>query len=159
MKTKIFNLLLAGIISGVLFTACSKNDVTEQIAANANNANNANSTAKPSGLTASILNQDLKITSAIDNGTDITQQFNAFTFRFVGNYPGGQAQVWNDLLAQAGSWSSASESTDFTISYPTDIFNQLAFLNRTWTIAQSSENFFRLIGADGDQVDMTTKPR
>ncbi|MEO6540871.1 MAG: hypothetical protein ABIN74_07785, partial [Ferruginibacter sp.] len=113
MKTTIFNFLLAGFfISSVSLTSCSKNDNIKDLNNNAQqiaNSNSQNIAARPSGMEpvdAGILNQDLKIISASDNGTDITQQFNFYTFRFVGNYPGGEAQVWNDLLAQIGAWSA-----------------------------------------------------
>ena len=153
MKTTTINLLFAGLISGIMLTSCSKNDVREM----SSSSNVAANPGRPAVTTAAILNKDLKIINARDNGVDITDRFQDFTFNFTGNYPGGPAHVWNDLLAQTGSWSSAFEATDFTISYPTGIVEQLAFLNRTWNIEAPSTTFFRLTSTDGDVVELTTK--
>ncbi len=161
MKTTIFNLFFAGVLSGLVFTSCSKSEIAEMSqtsngASNTANTTNAASAGKPAPTTAAILNQDLKISYARDNGVDITTQFKDFTFRFNGTYPSGQAHVWNDLLAQTGSWKSPLEAADFTIWYPTDIFDQLAFLNKDWTIIEGGASSFRLTSADGDEVDFVS---
>ena len=158
MKTTIFNLFFAVAISGLVGTSCSKADITERTATpNAAGVANTNNEGKPAVTTASILNQNLSISYALDNGVDITSQFKDFTFEFAGTYPSGNAHVWNDLLAQTGTWSSPIESTDFVLSYPTDIFNQLAFLNREWTIVEASTSFYRLKAADGDELNFASK--
>ena len=157
MKTTIFNQFFAIVISGLVLTSCSKTDITEMTPTPnaATTANTANA-GKPAPTTAAIINQDIKISYARDNGVDITSQFKDFTFKFIGTYPSGPAHVWNDLLAQTGQWSSPTESTDFVLSYPTGIFEQLAFLNRQWTIVEGSTNFFRLTSSDGDEVDFVS---
>lgn len=158
MKTTIFNLFFAVVISGLVLTSCSKTDITEMTPTpNEAATANTNNAGKPAPTTASILNQNLKISYARDNGVDITAQFKDFTFEFNGTYPSGNAHVWNDLLAQTGRWSSPTESTDFVLLYPTEIFNQLAFLNREWTIVAASTNFFRLMAADGDEVNFVSE--
>lgn len=154
MKTTIFNLLAGILISGTILTGCSKENTINDL------NNNGQQVAKQNeelhaGI--SILNQNLAIIYAKDGNADITQQFRDFTFRFVGNYPGGQAQVWNDLLAKTGTWSGREGSPDFTIAYPTDPFTQLAFLNRPWTMGESSSAVVRLIAADGDEVHFGSK--
>ena len=157
MKTTISNLFSAVVISGLALTSCSKSDLTEITPApNAAATANANNAGKPAPTTASILNQNLKISYARDNGVDITSQFIDITFEFNGTYPSGNAHVWNDLLAQTGKWSSPSQSTDFVLWYPTDIFTQLVFLNREWTIVEGGTSFFRLTAADGDEVDFVS---
>jgi len=158
MKTTIFNLFFAVVISGLAFTSCKKTDLTEMTATpNAAGTANANNAVKPSTGTASILNQDLSITYARDNGVDITPEFKDFTFQFDGTYPSGNAHVWNDLLSQTGKWSSPTESTDFVLWYPTNIFTQLAYLNREWTIVEASTSFYRLTAVDGDEVNFASK--
>jgi hypothetical protein len=154
MKTTFFNLFSAVVISGLALTSCSKIDPKEITPTpNAAATADANDAGKPATTTASILNQNLKISYARDNGVDITAQFRDFSFEFNGTYPSGNAHVWNDLLAQTGKWSSPTESTDFVLWYPTDIFTQLNFLNREWTIVEGGTSFFRLMAADGDEVD------
>ena len=154
MKTTIFNLLLAGVfISGVALTGCSKSDTVKDL--NNNSQQLATRAAFDAPQDAGILNQDLRITYASDNGADITQEFQEFTFRFAGNYPGGEAQVWNDLLAQLGTWSSAEQGAPFSISYPTSIFSELVFLNRTWTVTEGNGMF--TLTSNGDEVRMVVK--
>lgn len=166
MKTMI-NILLAGLFSGAVLTACSKsaamNDLRENpqtLAAKQSSNLNTNGSAKQ-GVEqvgeVSILNQDLGIIYASDGGANITAQFSDFTFNFTGAYPAGTAHVWNDLLAQTGKWTMEEKTNEFFIWYPTDIFTQLAFLNRTWTIGESSAAVIRLIAADGDEVHFTAK--
>lgn len=157
MKTKIFNLIFAGLIlCGIVLNGCSKNDSIQDL-----NQNPQLLTAKSnSDLTAtkSILNTDLVISYARDNGTDITAQFKDFTFNFTGAPPSGPAHVWNDLLAQTGTWYYKEEgATVFEIKYPTNVFQQLEFLNRQWIIGESSSAFIRLYSNDGDEVKFTTK--
>ena len=156
MKTNISNLLLAGIfISGVALTSCSKSDTMNDL-----NNNPQQLAVKSASFDApadkGMLNQNLRITYASDNGTDITQQFQLYTFRFVGTYPGGEAQVWNDLFARLGSWG-AEEPGTISIAYPTDPFWELAFLNRVWTVIEKTSGSFTLIANDGDEVHFTVK--
>lgn len=158
MKTTIFNLFLAVVIFGFLHTSCSKTDITEMTPVPNVAATHLTSDAgKPSPGTASILNQNLIIGYARDNGVDITDQFKDFTFNFDGTYPSGNAHVWNCLLAQTGSWSSPADITDFVLWYPTGIFNQLAFLNQEWNIDEASTTFYRLMAADGDEVNFVSE--
>src|SRR5688500_12939226 len=101
MKTKILNLIFAGvIICGAAISGCSKSDSVNDL-----NESPKTLTAKAGSgdlmaAQVSILNTDLIITYASDNGTDITAEFNEFTFHNQGTAPSGQAHVWNDLLAQ-----------------------------------------------------------
>lgn len=158
MKTTIFNLFFAVVISGLVLTSCSKTDLTE-MAATPNAAGTAitNNEGKPAPTTASILNQNLRINIARDNGVDITSQFKDFTFEFNGTYPSGNAHVWNDLLAQTGTWSSPADITDFVLRYPTGIFSQLAFLNQEWNIDEASTTFYRLKAANGNEVNFVSE--
>ena len=128
------------------------NNNPQQIAANNQTAATRTSFEDPAD--AGILNQNLRITYARDNATDITQQFQLYTFRFAGNYPGGEAQVWNDLFARIGSWNGGDGT--FTIALPTDPFWEMAFLNRTWMITETGPGMFTLT-ADGDEVRLVIK--
>jgi hypothetical protein len=155
MKTTIFNTLLAGLlISGMFLTGCSKENSINEL-----NNNPQQISAKDDGDMhpyTSLLNQDLVVYYAEDDDVNITTQFQGLTFRFAGNYPAGQAQVWNDSIAQTGTWSN-KQGTDFAINYPTDIFTQLTFFNRVWTIGSSSSSVIRLIGSDGDEVQLSPR--
>jgi outer membrane murein-binding lipoprotein Lpp len=156
MKT-IINILLAGLFSGAVLTGCSKSEAMSDLKENSQTI-----AAKQDGdinADASILNKDLGIIYAKDGAADITNQFKDFTFNFTGAPPSGPAHVWNDLLSQTGNWGigNGEEGDYFTIGYPTDIFTQLVFLNRSWTIGESSSAVIRLIAADGDEVHFSAK--
>ncbi len=98
----------------------------------------------------------LVIPYASDNGANITSEFKDFTFHNQGTPPSCQANVWNDLLAQTGNWTLGTGDGSITLKYPTGIFTQLAFLNRTWTIGESSTTVTRLYD-NGDEVHLVVK--
>jgi hypothetical protein len=165
MKTTFFTRLLAGsLISATLFTACSKNNSIDELNKGPQQTTTASaaSTATPAvnkgvGEDTYILNQDLSVAYASDNGTDITSQFYDLTFRFEGTAPSGQAEVWNDILARIGSWTMPNPSS-IIISYPTDPFRQLAFVNREWTIGgETNRGTIVLTAADGDEIHFISK--
>lgn len=153
MKTTIFNLFAGLIISGAVLSSCSKSAAINDL-----NNNPQQLSAGDMNPGVSILNQDLGIIYAKDGAADITNQFSDFTFNFTGSSSSGSAHVWNGLLSQTGSWSMGEEeSSNFSIYFPTDIFTQLAFLNRNWEIGESSSAVVRLIAADGDEVHFSAK--
>lgn len=155
MKTKILNLIFTVILVGAtVISGCSKNETIQELN---QSPQLLKSTQAHTTTPKSILNTDLVISYARDNGVDITAQFKDFTFNFQGTAPAGQAHVWNDLLAQTGTWKFMEGTDVFEIKYPTEIFEQLVFLNRTWRIAESSETTFRLYSEDGDEVQFRIK--
>ena len=152
----IFTRLLAGsMITATLLTACSKNETIDDL----NNGPQQTAAAKTANASEepAILNQDLVVNTVRDGGADITEQFDDFTFKFVGSVPSGEAQVWNDLLARTGTWSMPQGASSINISYPTDVFTQLSFFNRLWTIAEVSQGVIVLTAADGDEVRLVPK--
>lgn len=158
MKTTLFNLFFAVAFFGFLHTSCSKTEIREMTPVPNVAATDITADAgKPSPNVASILNQNLTISYARENGVDITAQFKDFTFEFNGTYPSGNAHVWNDLLAQTGTWSSPADITDFVLRYPTGIFSQLAFLNQEWNIDEASTTFYRLKAANGNEVNFVSE--
>lgn len=158
MKTKILNLIFAGLVaSAVTITGCSKNESVNELNANPQMLTAKSGSGDLMAAKSDILNKDLVITSARDNGVDITAEFREFTFHFQGTQPSGQAFCWNDLLNQTGSWTYPVGSDEITLKYPTDIFQELVFMNRTWIIGESSSSVFRLYTNDGDEVQLATK--
>ena len=162
MKTILFTKLLAGsLISATIFTACSKNETIDELNNGPQQTTTASATAALKNDIAvienpNILNQELKVAYARDGAADITEQMDDLTMKFVGNYPAGEAQVWNDLLAVTGSWSMSNESS-ITLSYPTTTITQLAFSNREWTIGQAQRGYIVLTAADGDEVHFISR--
>ncbi len=158
MKTKISNLFFTGlIICGAAISGCSKNETINELKENPQLLSARSAPTDMMATDVEILNKDLIITYAGDNGANITDQFKDFTFHFQGTPPSGQAHVWNDLLAQTGTWTYEGSAGIISLQYPTGIFQQLAFLNRTWKIGESSSNVHRLYTDDGDEVHLTGK--
>jgi hypothetical protein len=158
MKTTFFNLLLAGLfISAVVLTGCSKSEAISDL--NNNSQQVAASTSDDGDMypQTAILNRDFVIIYALDGAKDITPQFTAFAFKFAGKEPSGEAQVWNGQMMQSGTWNMQAESGILRLFYPTNTFPELAFLNRNWTIGESSSAVIRLIAADGDEVQLSPK--
>ncbi|MFZ1784752.1 MAG: hypothetical protein WAU23_06080 [Ferruginibacter sp.] len=156
MKTTFFTRLIAGsLITATIFTACNKNNSIDEL-----NNSPQQTTTSAKGIAVidnpNILNQELTVYYASDAAVNITEQFNSFTFKFAGNYPSGDAQVWNDLLAKIGRWNMANQSS-INLSYPTDLFTQLAFLNREWTIGVANRGFIVFTAADGDEIYFISK--
>jgi hypothetical protein len=157
MKTKFFNLLFAGLfISGVALTGCNKSEAIHDLNNNSGKIAAAGPDDDPHPY-LQLLNQDLVVMYALDGANDITQQFAPYTFKFIGTEPSGQAQVTDGKMSQTGSWSMEVEPGDFGISYPTNVFTGLVFLNRNWTIEGSSSAVIRLVASDGDEVQLAAK--
>jgi hypothetical protein len=158
MKTTFFTRLLAGsLITATIFTACSKTNTIDELN-NGPQQTTAAARANAANENPYILNQDLKITYARDGATDITEIMDDWTLRFTGNYPSGEAQAWNDILARTGTWSMADASAStITLSYPPDI-SQLVFLNKEWTIGNVNRGSEIVLTApDGDEVHLISK--
>jgi hypothetical protein len=151
MKKTVFTRLIAGlIITAIAITAYSRNEITSSSQFQPNPVTKDNTHV----LIGSILNQNLSVTYARDGGTDITEDMNDWTFRFVGNHPSGEAQAWNDIMSATGMWSMAEGSSTINIAYYSKI-SQLVFMSREWTIGQTNKGAeIVLTAADGDEVHL-----
>lgn len=151
MKTSISKLML---LTGILFSgtmilnSCSKSDII--------NANAVNAPAQVKA-TSGLLNHDLKVTMAIDGGINITADFNSITFNFTAtSATSGYGDARNDLLNVRGPWSM--QTGNITMSFPTNILSQLAFMNREWVITENGSNVeLRSANGDGDLIQLTGK--
>jgi hypothetical protein len=153
MKTSILTRLFTGaLIITVTLTAFSeKTSVNNTTAPKFNAAGSAAKT--PAAITYSqLLNQNLRVTYAMHNGVDITEDMNDWTFRFNGDYPGGDAQGWNDVLSVTGSWSMTEGSDNISIMFPSRL-SQPAFMSRTWAIGYAGKGAeIVFTSGDGDEV-------
>lgn len=85
-----------------------------------------------------ILNRDFTVKYASDNGTDITSQFNGFTFRLLKNtYYDGAMTASNGLLTINGTWSCNSDYSKLVINLPTSI-PAFSFINREWKFTKKA---------------------
>jgi hypothetical protein len=141
-------------MTAVLLTACSKNDTINDLNNGPQEASAA-VTQSRIAANASILNKELKPGYARDGAVDITEDMNDWTFKFIGNYPGGEAQAWNDLLSVTGTWNMTEGSSTLSLSYPSTL-SQMVYMSREWTVTGSGSEFI-LTAADGDEIRLVEK--
>jgi hypothetical protein len=81
-----------------------------------------------------VLNQTLTVHLALDNGSNLTSQFAAYTFSFATN---GTMTASNSLLTFSGTWSTTSDYSTLTIILHPAV-PEFAFLNRQWKFTRFS---------------------
>lgn len=125
-KSRFLIAVIAAIV--LLLSSCSKNPL--------NNPQNQNALEKY--FEDNILNRDFTVHFASDNGTEITSDFNGFTFRLLKNtYYDGAMTASNSLFTFNGTWSSNSDYSKLVITLPTTI-PSFAFLNREWKFTKKA---------------------
>jgi len=87
-----------------------------------------------------ILNRDFKVKLATDNGTDLTSQYDGYTFRLLKNtnYDGPMTGTKGSNV-YTGTWSSNSDFSKLTISLTLpNIPAEFVFLNRIWRFTKKA---------------------
>ncbi len=85
-----------------------------------------------------ILNKDFVVHFASDNGTEITAQYNGFTFRLNKNtLYDGPMTASNGMQTYTGTWSCNSDYSKLTITLPTTV-PSFSFLNREWKFTKKA---------------------
>jgi hypothetical protein len=82
-----------------------------------------------------ILNRDFVVDSARDNGTELTAQYNGYTFRLLKNtyYDGPMNAVKTGSQTITGTWSSNEDYSKLTITLNQPASPaEFAFINRPW---------------------------
>lgn len=150
----LFNLLL---FTGLLISGCSKKDDIKLISSATNTGN-----VVPTKFTNTLplINHELKVSYAMDDGTNITASFNDLTFFFSlegTNTVDGTANVWNDLFNVRGKWEFRpiqNANTQYILFIlPTQVHNQLAFMNREWQINSVGSEMI-LISVNGAPAEL-----
>ncbi len=139
MKTKLFSLLIAGML---ILVSCQKND----------DSNNNDNTPTADEVTEIAKNGNWRISSFIDSGVDETSDFTGYAFTF--NTDGSVTAVKGDNTV-AGTWSvtsgsSSSSSNDhFNIFFPVPESNDFEDLNDDWDITTANSTTISLIDISG----------
>lgn len=149
-----FNLLL---FTGLLISGCSKNDDIKLISSASNTGN-----VVPTKFTNTLplINHEVRVSYAMDDGNNITASFNDFTFFFSLegiNTVDGRAYIWNDLFTVYGKWefrqNPNASTQNILFLLPTQVHNQLAFMNREWMISSVGPEMI-LIAASGAPAEL-----
>jgi hypothetical protein len=89
---------------------------------------------------ANVLNQDLKVHLATDNGITITNNYSAYTFKCT---TGGVFTASNSLFSINGTWTANADYSKVTFTLPTPP-SDFIFLNREWTFTNYSTPIMEL---------------
>lgn len=160
MKTTIYNLLLAGIFSGLILAGCSKSEAVNDLNNNPQTLKISNGNTADDGTTdMGMLNRDLGIVYATDGKTNMSDEFANYTFRLKGTQPRGQMLVSTGQSDQMGTWSWRGGSDVIVMDFSNSNSDQLTYLHqRPWTIQPAtSANTIRMVAPDGDQIVMSGK--
>lgn len=162
MKTKIYNLLFAGLLSGFILSGCSKTNTVNELNNNPQHLENNNESAADDGtikVGPYMLNRDLGIVYATDGKMNVTDQFSRYTFRLKGAQPTGELLVSNGQHDHMGTWNWRGGSDVLVMDFHDNTSDQLNYLHyRPWTVQPgSSTNSMKLAAPDGDQIVMEPK--
>ncbi len=121
--TKHFSLKLLLFIACVaIFVSCKKNDST----------NTGTGTLVEQLFESQVLNHDFIVNLAMDNGTDLTANYNGYTFRLLKtDFYHGPAQIKKGTTIYTGSWSCNEDYSKLIITLP-GTPSELVFLTREW---------------------------
>ena len=152
MKTSITKfVLVAGISVSAITTlnSCSKSETAIVT---------ASSTGNQSYIESTLLNRDLTIPTAIDDGVNVTGEFSGYTFQLTGSTSGTARAIKDTTII--GNWSLNSSRDKITFDFPPTLNNQqpLAFLNKEWNITSGS-NPVKLTAANGQNDVLYLAPR
>lgn len=146
MKKIFYNLaLFAGLsFTGItLLSSCSKEN--DAMASNTATYYFTNNT----------VNRDLVIQSAIDDGANITANFNGVTFHLSDTSKfSGNVDAFNDLFNVQGTWSIDDAYEKITFSFPTDKLPSLSFLNKQWQFMNRNSEAIDLRAANGENDEV-----
>jgi hypothetical protein len=81
---------------------------------------------------ANVLNKTLTVHLATDNGTTITSNYSAYTFKCAA---GGVFTATNTLFSINGTWAANADFSKVTFTLPTPP-SEFIFLNREWTFTK-----------------------
>lgn len=111
----------------LLLTNCSKSSIEAKAIS-----------AAQSYFEANVINRDFRVALATDNGTDLTSQYNGYTFRLMKNtsYDGPMTGTFN-TSTYTGTWSCNEDYSKLVITLPNapSIF---VWLNREWKFTKKT---------------------
>ncbi len=116
------------IFCGLLGSSCKKDSLT--------NAQGA--TLLEKFFEDNVLNKNIIITLATDNGTDITSRYNGYVFIMrKGTYYNGNLEAMKNSITYTGTWSSNEDYSKLVITLPS-IPGELVFLQREWRFTRKT---------------------
>lgn len=151
MKNLFYKLMLIlsiSFTSTILLISCDKDD----------DDSNSTPSSNSQYFSANVVGRDLLVQQASDNSTDITAQFNGYTFHLTKTATySGTISASNDLLTVNGTWSVAGDFDKITFTFPTDVISSLSFFNKEWQFSSRATTVIELMASDGDILKFQRK--
>jgi hypothetical protein len=161
MKTSM-KLLFAGLLSGMLFSACSKEEAVNDLNSNPqhltinDNSSSAGSADDGTVTTTGMLNRELQIVYATDGKSNLSTEFTGYSFKFTGTEPNGEAIVVTPQGEMMGTWAWKEGSTVWSMDFSNTTLAQGSYLSREWMMQPSSSaTTMVLVAPDGDRLYFT----
>lgn len=111
----------------LLLSGCKKNVFTE-----------VNKSMLEQYFEDNILNRDFAVEQATDNGTNLTAQFSAYTFKLSKNtLQNGPMTATDGTTVYTGSWSANEDYSKLVITLPNSIA-AFSFLTREWKFTKKA---------------------
>ncbi len=85
-----------------------------------------------------ILNKNFRVHFAMDNGTDLTSQYDGYTFvLYKLTYYNGPMTAVKNSITHNGTWSSNDDYSKLVITFPATP-SEFVFLNREWKFTKKA---------------------
>lgn len=85
-----------------------------------------------------ILNKNFRVHLAVDNGTDLTSQYNGYTFvLYKSTYYNGPMTGVKNSVTYNGTWSCNDDYSKLVITLPATV-TAFGFLNREWRFTKKT---------------------
>jgi len=85
-----------------------------------------------------ILNKNFRVHLAVDNGTDLTAQYNGYTFvLYKSTYYNGPMTAVKNSVTYNGTWSCNDDYSKLVITFPSTPA-EFVFLNREWKFTRKA---------------------
>ena len=99
-----------------------------------------------------VIDQSHVVNLATDRGTDVTFNYNGYTFRINKTTPlNGSFVAANNLFSVTGTWVITSDYEQITFNLPT-AQSSFAFFNRAWKFTNRSAPIFELVPVDNTDI-------
>ncbi len=132
LKSFIIRLIIFSFFTVSFFGSCKKN------------SSSPDGTVLEKYFESSVLNKNIIVNYASNNGTDITANYNGYTFVLLKtDYYHGPLQAKKDATVITGSWSTNDDYSKLTITLPA-LPQEFVFLSRSWRFTSKTTTLMKL---------------
>ena len=144
---KIVLVAMLSFCAATLFNGCKKNDTA--------------TTSDTLPADQKLIDHNLLISFAKDDGSDITSNYTGLVFKYNGTAKSlsGSATAANGILNVTGTWALNATRNRITFAFPTNVISELSYLNKQWEITNPSTNpvVLKALFGENDEVRFSTQ--